>query len=161
MYGPYVVDVCSVCTALCIHVYMTTCVCTHYMCKCAIPGLTGKGRNKSLSLLCLLGSGLPSRAHRCMCVPVSVPFYEVTHLGAHCTPRDQGSPIPILHLFSCQPGRLGLCCPHPCSTLPVGGRPWGMGLPGPGSLVPGCLHHICPEPVFLGSLSRAPGSQLG
>lgn len=41
------------------------------------------------------------------------------------------------------------------------GRLWGLVLPGPWSLAPGCHHHICPEPVFSVPLPRAPGPQLG
>lgn len=94
-----------------------------------------------------------------ICSQMCVCFFEVTRLDAHCAPRDQG--LPILHLLSCQLGRLALGCPHPPTALPVDGRPWEWPFQGPGCSVPGSPHCLFSEPMFPRSLPRAPGSQLG
>lgn len=125
-------------------------VCSHYMCKCVC-----KDREKSLSFLCLLGSGLPSCAHRCVCV------FLRSYVWMHTVPpgtRDPPTPFSI------------------CSAVSQGGWPWAalahslpsLWMEGPENgpfkglsvRVPGC-HCLFSEPVFPGSLPRAPGSQLG
>ena len=119
---PCVTCMCPTCTVLYARVYMNPGVCAQGMWKGVIPGLRDKGKDMSLPSL-TFGSGLPSCAHRCACVLMSVHF-EATGLGTHCASRDQGSPVPLLHLFCCQPRWLRSCCPCPPHTLPVEGRPW-------------------------------------
>lgn len=95
MDGPCVVDVCTVSY---IHVYKSMSVCSHYMCKCVC-----KDREKSLSFLCLLGSGLPSCAHRCVCA------FLRSYVWMHTVPpgtRDPPTPFSI------------------CSAVSQGGWPW-------------------------------------
>lgn len=55
--------VCFMCSVLYVHVYMSPAMCAQYIWKGEISGLRDKGKDKFLSLLCLLGSGLPSCLH--------------------------------------------------------------------------------------------------
>lgn len=77
---PLLIDVCGPCAVdvFCVYRLAPPCVheyvCVQFICKCMIPGLMDQGRYKSVSLLCLPGSGLPSRAHRYVCVLISVTF---------------------------------------------------------------------------------------
>lgn len=57
--------VCVLCAVFCMSMcmYMSPGMCAQYIWKGEISGLRGKGKDKFLSLLCLLGSGLPSCLH--------------------------------------------------------------------------------------------------
>lgn len=140
------------CTVLCIRVYVNTYLCTQFICKCGLPGL-----RESLS-----PTMSPSVWVTFMCSQVYVYAFLRPHIRVHIVPPGNRVPTsPVLHRSCWQPAWLGLCCPCPPNTLPVEGRPWGMVLPGPGSLVPQRLHHICPEPVFSGPLPGALGPWPG
>lgn len=89
---PCSMGVCLTCTALYAHVDMNPDVCAGHV-EGRDSWSEGK-RKDSLFLLWLLGSGLPTCAHRCACALVSVRF-EATGLGAHCASRDQGSSVPF------------------------------------------------------------------
>lgn len=69
-----------------------------------------------------------------MCPQVYVCVDECAFLRPHVwvlivSPGSRVSITFLLHLFCCQPGRLGLCYPCPPQTLPHGREAWGNGSP--------------------------------